>query len=142
MIFSDGGARGNPGPAATAFLILSEQGNVLTSNSQYIGTCTNNQAEYYALIYALETAATLKPDEVICHTDSELVAKQLKGEFVVKNPTLKQLWQRVKELEKQFKEVTFVNVPRTHSQIQEADKLVNLTLDKENKPSIALNKNR
>ena len=133
MIFSDGGARGNQGPAATAFLILSEQSQVLTTRSHYIGTCTNNQAEYYALISALETAATLKPDEIICHTDSELVAKQLKGDFAVKNPTLKQLWQRVKELEKQFKKVRFVNVPRTHSQIQEADRLVNLTLDKENK---------
>ena len=133
IIFSDGGARGNPGPAATAFLILTEKTQVLTKNSSYIGTCTNNQAEYYALISALETAVTLKPDEVICHTDSELVAKQLKGEFIVKNPTLKQLWQRVKELEKQFKKVSYVNVPRTHSQIQEADRLVNLTLDKENK---------
>ncbi len=131
MIFSDGGARGNPGPAATAFLILSEQGNLLTKNSNYIGTKTNNQAEYHALISGLETAKTLKPDEVICHTDSELVTKQLKGEFVVKNPTLKQLWQKVKELETQFKKVTFVNVPRTHVQIQEADRLVNLALDKE-----------
>ena len=133
MLFSDGGARGNPGPAATAFLVLSEQCQVLTTNSHYIGTCTNNQAEYHALISALETAATLKPDEVICHTDSELVAKQLNGKFIVKNPTLKQLWQRVKELEKQFKKVSYVNVPRTHSQIQEADRLVNLTLDKETK---------
>ena len=133
MIFSDGGARGNPGPGAAAFLILSEQGQVLTSNSRFIGTCTNNQAEYHAMISALETAVTLKPDELICHTDSELVAKQLRGEFVVKNPTLKQLWQRVKELEKQFKKVSFVNVPRIQSQIQEADRLVNLTLDKENK---------
>ncbi len=131
LIFSDGGARGNPGPAAAAFLILTEQGQVLTSNAQYIGTCTNNQAEYRALISALETAATLKPDEVICHTDSELVAKQLKGEFAVKNPKLKQLWQKTKEIEKQFKKVTFVNVPRTHVQIQEADRLVNLALDKE-----------
>jgi len=133
MIFSDGGARGNPGPAATAFLILSELGQVLIFNSHYIGTCTNNQAEYHALISALEIAATLKPDEVICHTDSELMAKQLRGEFSVKNPALKKLWQRVKELEKQFNEVSYVNVPRTHSQIQEADRLVNLTLDKENK---------
>jgi len=134
IIFSDGGARGHPGPAATAFLIITEKGQILTTSSNYIGTHTNNQAEYYALISALETAATLKPDEIICHTDSELVAKQLKGEFAVKNLTLKQLWQRVKELKKQFKEVSFVNVPRTHSQIQEADRLVNLTLDKENKP--------
>ncbi len=133
LIFSDGGARGNPGPAATAFLILTEQDEVLASNSRYIGTATNNQAEYQALISALETAATLKPDEVICHTDSELIAKQLKGEFAVKNPTLKKLWQRTKEKEKQFKKVSYVNVSRTHRQIHEADKLVNQTLDRESK---------
>lgn len=133
MIFSDGGARGNPGPAAAAFLILSEQGQVLTSNSKHLGICTNNQAEYHALIFALETAATLEPDELICHTDSELMAKQLNEEFDVKNPTLKRLWHRAKELEKEFRKISFVNVSRTHPQIQEADRLVNLTLDKQNR---------
>ena len=131
LIFTDGGARGNPGPAATAFILLTEQNHIINQKSHYIGTHTNNQAEYYALIAGLETAAALKPNEVVCHTDSELMAKQLKGEFVVNNPILKQLWRRVKELEQQFKKVSYVNVPRTHSRIQEADRLVNLALDKE-----------
>ena len=114
-------------------MILNEQNQVLIRNSLYIGICTNNQAEYYALISALETALTLKPDEVVCHTDSELMAKQLRGDFAVKNLGLRKLWQRVKELEKQFTVVRYINVPRTHSRIQEADKLLNMTLDKENK---------
>jgi len=130
-IYSDGGARGNPGPAAIAFLITTEQNHILTKSSRYIGTHTNNQAEYLALILALETAATLKPDEIVCHTDSELVAKQLRGEFAVKDKNLKQLWQRTRELEKMFQEVRYVNVLRTDSHIQEADRLVNIALDKE-----------
>jgi ribonuclease HI len=133
MIFSDGGARGNPGPAAFAFILQSEKGEVVTSNCGYAGNCTNNQAEYLAVIAALETAANLKAETVTCHLDSELVVKQLTGEYRVKNKELKLLWHKVKELTKQFKEAQFVNVPRTHRIIQEADKLVNLTLDAESK---------
>jgi len=133
MIFSDGGARGNPGPAAFAFILQSEKSEALNSNSGYAGNCTNNQAEYLALIAALETAANLKAETVICHLDSELVVKQLTGEYRIKNKELKVLWQKVKELTKQFNEVQFVNVPRTHPVIREADKLVNLTLDSKSK---------
>jgi len=133
MIFSDGGARGNPGPAAFAFILQSEKGETLNSNSGYAGNRTNNQAEYLALIAALETAANLKAETVICHLDSELVVKQLTGEYRVKNKELKVLWRKVKERTKQFNEAQFVNVPRTHPVIQEADKLVNLTLDTKSK---------
>src|SRR4030067_1042884 len=131
MIFSDGGARGNPGPGAFAFIIQSEKGEVVTSSSGYAGNCTNNQAEYLALVAALETAAKLKTEKVTCHLDSELVVKQLTGEYRVKNKELKLLWQKVKGLTKQFKEVQFINVPRTHRTIQAADRLVNLILDVE-----------
>lgn len=130
-IFSDGGARGNPGPAAIAFLITTEQNHVLKKASRYIGKHTNNQAEYLALLYALETATTLTSDEIICHTDSELMTKQLRGEFGVRDFALRQLWQRVRELEKRFQKIRYVNVPRTDGHIQEADKLVNIVLDKE-----------
>jgi len=133
MIFSDGGARGNPGPAAFAFIIQSEKGEVVNSNSSYAGNCTNNQTEYLALIAALETAVNLKAEKVTCHLDSELVVKQLTGEYRVKNKELKLLWQKAKGLTKQFKEVQFVSVPRTHRTIQAADKLVNLILDAESK---------
>ena len=133
MIFSDGGSRGNPGPAAIAFLILSENWQLLRASSSYIGVHTNNQAEYQALIAALESATTLNAEEVTCHLDSELVTKQLPGEYTVKNAELRQKWTKVQELKKHFKQVTFKNVPRTNSQIQQADKLVNQTLDEKTK---------
>jgi ribonuclease HI len=78
---------------------------------------------------ALETAVARKTEKVICHLDSELVAKQLSGEYRVKNKELKQLWEKVQDITKRFKEVKFVNVPRGHSVIQEVDRLVNITLD-------------
>ena len=129
MIFSDGGARGNPGPAAIAFLILSENGQTLMTKSRYIGLRTNNQAEYEALIAALESALALNAEEVTCHLDSELVAKQLTGEYAVKNLELREMWNKAQELKKHFKKVSFINVPRTNNQIQKVDKLVNETLD-------------
>jgi ribonuclease HI len=131
MIYSDGGARGNPGPAAIAFLIISENGQVLTINSRYIGSHTNNQAEYKALIAALESAVALNAEKVISHLDSQLVVKQLTGEYTVKNSELKKLWNKVGELNRRFKKVSFVSVPRTNIQIQKADALVNEALDKE-----------
>jgi ribonuclease HI len=130
LIFSDGGARGNPGPAAIAFLILSEKGQVLMANSRYVGSRTNNQAEYEALISALESAVRLHAEEVICHLDSELVVKQLNGEYRVKNPELRKLWRKVQELSSKVK-TKFMSVSRTNTQIQKADALVNETLDKE-----------
>jgi ribonuclease HI len=129
MVFSDGGARGNPGPAAIAFLITSENGEVLMAKSRYIGLRTNNQAEYEALIAALESAVALDAEEVTCHIDSELVTKQLTGEYAVKNRELRKLWNKAQELRKHFKKVSFVNVSRANSQIQKADKRVNETLD-------------
>src|SRR3989304_4978562 len=131
MIFSDGGARGNPGPAAAAFMILTENHQVLTVNSRFVGARTNNQAEYEALIAALEFAATVNAEEVICHLDSELVAKQLTGGFKVKNSELRKLWMKVQELSRRFKKVSFISVPRTNNQIQKADEFVNETLDEE-----------
>jgi ribonuclease HI len=131
MIYSDGGSRGNPGPAAIAFLIISENGHVLTVNSRYIGSHTNNQAEYKALIWALESAVALNAEEVICHLDSQLVVRQLTGEYSVKNSELKKLWNKIGELNRFFKKVSFVSVPRTNIQIQKADALVNEALDNE-----------
>jgi ribonuclease HI len=134
MIFSDGGARGNPGPAAMAFIIQSENGQTLETKSGYIGSRTNNQAEYEALIAALESAVAFNAEEAACHVDSELVAKQLTGEYAVKNRELRKMWNKAQELKRHFKKVSFINVPRTNNQIQKVDKLVNETLD------VALNK--
>ncbi len=99
-VYSDGGARGNPGPAAIAFMILAESGEVLTEYARYVGVRTNNQAEYEAIVAALECAVGFDAEEVFCHLDSELVVKQLTGEYSVKNPVLKKFWNRVQELKK------------------------------------------
>jgi ribonuclease HI len=101
------------------------------SNGRYIGSRTNNQAEYEALIAALESAVSLKAEEITCHLDSELVVKQLTGEYTVKNPELNNLWKKVIELNRRFKKVSFISVPRTNGQIQKADALVNEALDNE-----------
>ena len=131
LIFSDGGARGNPGPAAIAFLALNDKGESVKADSRFIGIRTNNQAEYEALILALQFASSVKAEEVVCHLDSELVAKQLNKEYAVKNFELHKLWLKVQELRGCFKKISFVNVPRSNPQIQRADVLVNKTLDEE-----------
>ena len=133
LLYSDGGARGNPGPAAIAYLALTEKGETVKADSRFIGTHTNNQSEYNALIAALEFAAANKVEEVVCHLDSELVARQLKGEYSVKNLELQKLWCRAQELKRCFKKISYVNVPRTNIYIQKADALVNKTLDEHQK---------
>ncbi len=132
-LYSDGGARGNPGPAAIAYLAVTEAGQVIKADSRFIGEATNNQAEYNALIAALEFAKAFKAQEVTCHLDSELVGKQLKGEYTVKNPELQKLWRKAVELKDGFKKISFVNVPRSNPYIQQADALVNKTLDEQAK---------
>lgn len=129
MLYSDGGARGNPGPAAIAFLAVSEMGQVVKSDARCIGEATNNQAEYKALIAALEFAKSIKAQEVTCRLDSELVCKQVNGEYAVKNPELHKLWLVVRDLKSCFKRVCFVNVPRSNPYISRADALVNKALD-------------
>jgi len=135
LLYSDGGARGNPGPAAIAYLVLTEKGEIAKADSRPIGTHTNNQAEYMALIAALEFAATTKVEEVLCHLDSELVVKQLNGEYRIKNFELQTLWSKTNELRSCFKKISFVNVPRSNPQIRKADTLVNSTLDQESTKS-------
>lgn len=112
-------------------MILSEAGEVLTTNSWFIGSHTNNQAEYEALIAALESALDLSAEEVTCHLDSELVTKQVTGEYRVKNSELRKMWNKVQKLKRRFKKISFANVPRTNIHIQKVDALVNETLDKE-----------
>ena len=99
------------------------------TKSRFLGFRTNNQAEYEAIIAALKSAATLKAEEVICYLDSQLVVKQAIGEYRVKNSELEKLWSKVQKLSGSFKKATFVYVPRTNSQIQKADALVNKALD-------------
>jgi ribonuclease HI len=131
MIYSDGGARGNPGPAAIAFIALNDKRETVKSASRFIGVHTNNQAEYEALLFALKFVSDAQAQEVVCHLDSQLVAKQLNGEYAVKNNELWQLWRKVLQLKACFKKISFVNVPRSHPQIERADELVNKTLDEQ-----------
>jgi ribonuclease HI len=133
MLYSDGGARGNPGPAAVAYLAITESGQVIKKESRFIGKHTNNQAEYEALIAALEFAKAIKIEEVVCYLDSELVGKQLKGEYSVKNPDLRKLWLKANSLKESFKKISFVNVRRTNHFIETADALVNKTLDEQSR---------
>jgi lactoylglutathione lyase len=136
LIYSDGGARGNPGPAAVAFIALNEQSETIKTDTSFIGVRTNNQAEYVALILALTFASGQKAKEVVCHLDSELVVKQLNGEYTVKNPELQQLWRKIQVLKKGFERITFICVPREHPQIQRADSLLNQTLDAQKSSSL------
>jgi ribonuclease HI len=128
-VYSDGGARGNPGPAAAAYLILTETNTVVKSDSRFLGKRTNNQAEYEALNMALEAATELAAEEVVCHLDSELVCRQLTGTYKVKNPGLRTLWNRTQELKGCFKTIHFFNVRREDKWIAKADRLVNERLD-------------
>jgi len=128
-VYSDGGARGNPGPAAIAFMIFSPSGALLRTSSRFLGIRTNNQAEYEALIAALETVVGYAPSFLECYLDSELVCRQLNGTYSVKNAVLRNLWEKVQELRKCFAEINFKNVPRLEEHIRKVDKLVNSTLD-------------
>jgi len=129
ILFSDGASRGNPGPAAAAFIVLTEDGRIQQKHTKYLGTKTNNQAEYLALIYALESVSGLA-DKLVCNMDSQLVVRQLNRQYAVKDPALKALWEKVSGLAGTFREVTFIHVLRTDRHVQEVDKLANQALDK------------
>ncbi len=130
-IYSDGGARGNPGPAAIGVLICNSKGEALKEHNEVIGEATNNVAEYTAVIVGLELAQNLGAEEIDYYVDSELVAHQLSGKYRVKTPHILALFRQVKEKEKFFKHITFTQVPRTHEKIRYVDKLVNQVLDRE-----------
>lgn len=129
-VFCDGGARGNPGPAATGFLIKNKKKEVLVQEGKYIGRATNNVAEYQAVIEALEWLVknTLKIKEIHFFIDSQLVVNQLNGRFKIKNSNLQFLIIKIKGLENQIKEpIKYFYIPRTKN--LQADLLVNRALD-------------
>lgn len=129
VLRTDGGARGNPGPAAIGVVLEGEKGKVLKEFGRYLGEATNNQAEYRALLAGLEEAKKLKAEEVCCYLDSELVVKQLKQEYRVKDKELAPLFVKVWNISQSFKRVTYHHVPR--EQNRRADALVNHTLDRQ-----------
>ena len=125
--FTDGGARGNPGPAALGVVVKDQTGKTIAGYGQYLGNQTNNYAEYSALISALQKAKDLGATEVDCVLDSELVCKQMKREYKVKEPTLQKLYIQAYNLTTQFKQVTFRHTLRANN--KEADSWVNKALD-------------
>lgn len=130
IIFTDGGARGNPGPAGIGAVLYDNKKQLLTKISRYIGETTNNQAEYQALIAALKKAKELGGQELEVFLDSELVVKQLNREYKVKNKELAPLFLEVYNLSLNFSKITFTHVYRESN--KEADRLVNEALDKIN----------
>lgn len=125
-IYTDGGARGNPGPGAIGVVIKLENGNI-KKYGEKIGLATNNEAEYKAVIFALEKAKQLGAKEIDFYLDSELVASQLSRKFKVKEMRIQSLFVQVWNLTLNFKKVTFNYIPREEN--READNLVNKALD-------------
>jgi ribonuclease HI len=126
-LFTDGGSRGNPGPAAYAFVLEAEDGTVLDSRGETIGIATNNVAEYSALVAGLERAAEAGVDELEVVSDSELLVKQMRGEYRVKNKALQGLFLDASRAARRIGRVTYTAVRREHNEL--ADSLVNDALD-------------
>ena len=126
-LFTDGGSRGNPGPAAYGYVLEAEDGTVLDARGEAIGEATNNVAEYSALLAGLAKAAQLRVSELEVISDSELLVKQMRGEYKVKNHTLKELSLEATRLGRKFGKVKYRAVRREHNAL--ADRLVNEALD-------------
>lgn len=127
IIYTDGGARGNPGPAGLGVAIYDADRNLLRTVKKFLGVKTNNQAEYQAVIAALEEAKKLDATVISFFLDSELVVRQLRGEYKIKNSAIAPLAHKVLMLLKSFERVDFSHVPRQQNKI--ADRLVNEAID-------------
>jgi ribonuclease HI len=124
---TDGGARGNPGPAAYAYVLEAEDGTVLYAQGEAIGVATNNVAEYRALVEGLRRAVESGVDELEVVSDSELIVKQMRGEYRIKNEALRALADEAAALARGIRLVTYTAVRREHNEL--ADRLVNEALD-------------
>jgi len=129
-IYSDGGARGNPGPSAFA-VVVTKGGEVLHQHSEYIGINTNNVAEYRGLIYAAGCAIDSREEDVEFVMDSELVIKQMRGEYKVKSDNLREMYRDVKAMTSTIPKVKFTHVRRSDRMITLADSLLNEKLDEQ-----------
>ena len=133
IIYTDGGSRGNPGPAAIGVIFTDEKGKVLKEYAQKIGRATNNEVEYEAVIFALQKAKLLfgkkkaKNMEVEVKMDSEFVAKQLNAQYKILDRKIEQLFLKTWNLKIDFGKIIFKHIPRSEN--READKLVNRALD-------------
>ena len=127
-VYCDGGARGNPGPAAWGF-VIKKDGRTIKEDCGYIGIATNNFAEYTALVKALSyLRKNFEGESAKVYLDSKLAASQLSGEYKIKNLTIAKLVRQVRELEKGLGSIVYTHIPR--EQNKEADKLVNIALNK------------
>jgi len=133
IIYTDGGSRGNPGPAAIGVIFTDEKGKVIKEYGQKIGRATNNEAEYEAVIFALQKAKALfgkqkaKNMEMEIRTDSEFISKQLNGQYKILDRKIEGLFLQTWNLKIDFGKVVFKYIPRAEN--READKLVNRALD-------------
>jgi ribonuclease HI len=127
VLFTDGGARGNPGPAATGAFLFDSSEKLISFTGSYLGSATNNQAEYEALILGLELAEKENVTKLECFLDSELIVKQLNGEYKVKDEKMKKLKVQVDKAINQFEIVKFTHIKRELN--KHADRMVNLILD-------------
>jgi ribonuclease HI len=128
MVNFDGGSRGNPGPAGIGVVLAAEDGTPLITRGKFIGVATNNVAEYTALIFGLREAAKLGASKILVRGDSELVIRQMRGEYRVKNPALKHLFEQAQALLGDFKSVKLEHNLRDQNSL--ADRLANRAMDK------------
>ncbi|MFA5853922.1 MAG: ribonuclease HI family protein [Patescibacteria group bacterium] len=126
--YTDGGSRGNPGPAAFGYVLKTPDGETIAGHGEYIGITTNNQAEYKAILAAIRKARELGTETLEMRMDSELAMKQLTGEYRVKDAGLAGIYMLIHNEKIAFKKVTFTHVRREYN--KEADALVNLALDR------------
>ncbi|WP_019177584.1 ribonuclease HI family protein [Methanomassiliicoccus luminyensis] len=129
IIYTDGGARGNPGPSAFAVVVTDESGKVIKEFARYAGKITNNEAEYNGAIAGLNEAKVLGADEVEMVMDSELVVKHVNGQYACKASNLRPKLEEVRRLMAGFRKATFRHVPRENKMVSRADALLNQELD-------------
>ncbi len=129
FVYTDGAARGNPGPAAIGYAIFDPEGNCIEEDGKYIGPHTNNEAEYEAVLMALGAAERLTRRVVKFHSDSELMVHQVNGVYKVKKDHLREYVDRIHKAVEAFETFRLVYVPRENPNIQKVDDLVNRVLD-------------
>lgn len=127
ILYTDGGARGNPGPAGFGALLFSEDHKLIDFTGGYEAHATNNFAEYSALLIGLKLAQKKGVTNLECRLDSELVVKQLKGEYKIKDENIKNFYKKINELIIDFKSISFKHIPREDN--KHADRMVNIILD-------------
>lgn len=127
VVYTDGGARGNPGPAGAGWILLSASGETVSAGGRFLGHATNNIAEYQGLICGLTAARAARCDEIEVRSDSELLVRQMTGRYRVKNHGLKPLFTEATRIAAEFKDVRYVHVRREDN--KEADRLANEAMD-------------